>query len=347
VVRGSSFIFSFKKATRAIFVKNLLLKTVLFFALCTVAILLPRFIGAVRLRTMSFEIPRDKTIVFIGDSHVELGCNPALIPNSFNFAKSGDPYLDQFCRLRRLLDDNSQISLVFISATPHSISRYGDERVFANFALKEVVAKALPIYGNEELTVYFPAETKRLAKFTLCDPIESWKSVFRSRERALAQLGEFVESSGKNLEKSVAVERGLVRGKKLHGNDACGNALQLRYLRKIVDLTREHGAEIIFLNPPLYRAREFFDVDFFEKMLRENFPDVEFWDYGDFPVSDDCRQDINHLNRWGAEIFSKELAARIQKLRFTGTAAARGGKGESECSREKSERGRLWNRRKF
>jgi len=87
----------------------------------------------------------------------------------------------------------------------------------------------------------------------------------RSRERALASLGEFVESSGKNLEKSVAVERGFVRGKKIHGNDACGNELQLKYLRKIVDLTRGHGAEIIFLNPPLYRAREFFDVDFFEK----------------------------------------------------------------------------------
>jgi len=36
-------------------------------------------------------------------------------------------------------------------------------------------------------------------------------------------------------------------------------------------------------------------------------------------MPDDFRQDINHLNRWGAEIFSKELAARIQKLRLAGT----------------------------
>jgi len=55
-------------------------------------------------------------------------------------------------------------------------------------------------------------------------------------------------------------------------------------------------------------------------------------------MPDDFRQDINHLNRWGAEIFSKELAARIQKLRLAGTPSARGREGESERSRDKSER---------
>lgn len=74
-----------------------------------------------------------------------------------------------------------------------------------------------------------------------------------------------------------------------------------------------HGARVVFLNLPIYRDEEFFDVPYFESLLSEKFSDVEFWDYADFPIPDDCRQGINPLNRWGAEIFSRELAERMKR----------------------------------
>ncbi len=295
--------------------KIFLLKISLFFALCALAFGGAYGIRVVRLRTISFEIPKDKTVVFIGDSHIEIGVNPELIPCAYNFAKSGDPYLDQYCRLKRLLDDNPQISHVFVTATPHSLARYGDARLFSDWTLQNVVSFAFPIYGEDERAIYFShvGALKKLAKFTFLAPRALVVNALRPREKLLAKLGAYLVSSRKNLERSVAVERGLSQGERLHGDDSAGNALQLKYLRKIIDLAREHGARVLLLNPPLYRSREFFDVDFFNETIAENFSDVEFWDYADFPVPDDCRGDINHLNRWGAEIFSKEIAARMTR----------------------------------
>ena len=277
-----------------------------------------------RLRTMSFAISPENKIVFIGDSHIEIGVNETLIPGAFNFAKSGDPYFDQYFRLKRLLDDNPQISLVFVSATPHSLARYGDARIFGDWTMQNVIPSALPLYSAREWKMYFSREPVRMTKFIFGKPGVLAKNALNAlasrREKMMGALGKRIVSTGENLERSVRVERGIIPGKKLHGNDSVGNAHQVEYLRKSVELVRERGAKIVFLNPPIYRAREFFDVAYFENVLKENFSDVEFWDYGDFPLPDNCRQDINHINFRGAEIFSRELAERI-KREFVGVSA--------------------------
>lgn len=294
--------------------KKFLLKVCLFFGLCAAVIVGTYAAYFVRLRTMSFALPPDKKIVFIGDSHIEVGVNETLIPNAYNFAKGGDPYLDQLARLKRLLEDNPQVETIFITATPHSLARYGDQRIFSDFAMQKIVPTAFPLYSRRERDLYLKKDPLRLAKFLLKNPIETLSAALSWQRRAMAQLGSRKDLGGNNLARSIAVERGLRPGKKkLHGDDSCGTELEVAYLREIVELTRSRGARIIFLNPPLYRAEEFFDVAYFENLLKEKFSDVEFWDYADFPMPDDCRLDINHLNRWGAEIFSRELAERMKR----------------------------------
>lgn len=292
--------------------KKFLLKISLFLSLCALA-----FAGAfgiywVRLSTMSFAISPEKNIVFIGDSHAEVGIDVAEIPGAYNFALSGDPYFDQYFRLERLLKDNPQITTVFITATPHSLARYGDQRIFSDYTMSAVVPNALPIYTAKERKMYFERDGLRLCKFIFSKPMSlARRALHPSRQAMMNRLGSQKKSEGRNLEKSIKKEKDLTASGRLHGDDSVGNVRQVEYLRKIVDFTRSRGVRIIFLNLPLYHDDEFFDVPYFENLLKEKFPDVEFWDYADFPIPDDCRQDINHLNRWGAKIFSKELAERI------------------------------------
>ncbi len=127
------------------------------------------------------------------------------------------------------------------------------------------------------------------------------------------RLGNNRVSELRNLEKSIKKERDPNAVGRLHGDDSVGNVRQIEFLRKMVELSRSRGARVVFLNLPLYRDEVFFDVPYFKNLLKTEFSDVEFWDYADFPIPDDCRQDINHLNRWGAEIFSRELAARMKR----------------------------------
>lgn len=294
--------------------KKFLLKVTLFFGLSALA-----FLGAfglywVRLSTMSFAISPEKKIVFLGDSHAEVGIDTAEIPGAYNFAQSGDPYFDQYFRLERLLKDNPQITTVLVTATPHSLARYGDERIFGDFTVSMVVPNALPIYTKKEWMMYLERDGLRLAKFIFSKPMSlAKKALTPSKKAMMVRLGSQQKSERRNLAKSIAHEKDLTATERLHGDDSVGNVRQVEYLRKIVDFTRSQGVRIIFLNLPIYNDDEFFDVPYFEALLKEKFSDVEFWDYADFPIPDNCRQDINHLNCWGAKIFSKELCSRMKK----------------------------------
>lgn len=294
--------------------KKFLIKFVAFLAFCAVA-----FFGAwslyfVRLNTISFEVSVDNEFLFIGDSHMETGIDEAQIPGAYNFAQSGDPYFDQFFRLERILEDNPQFKTVFITATPHSLSKYGDARIFGNYTMQNVVPNALPLYNAQIWKMYLENEPVRFAKFLLCEPLRLAKRVLISSRFALMKrLGARRISEARNLEKSIEKERNPNATGRLHGDDSAGTARQIEYLRKMVEFARSRGARVVFLNLPLYRDEEFFDVPYFKNLLKTEFSDVEFWDYADFPIPDDCRQDINHLNRWGAEIFSRELADRMKR----------------------------------
>ena len=293
--------------------KKFLLKFVAFNVFCVFAFFCVLGMHFIRLNTISFEIPAEKTLLFIGDSHMETGIDEATIPGSFNFAQSGDPYFDQYFRLVKILKDNPQLKTVFITATPHSLAKYGDARIFGDYTMQNVVPYALPIYDTEIWKMYLTEAPRRFVTFLFSHPFSFAKSTVSSRKGLMKKLGSRRMSEGQNLTKSIQKERDPNAVGRLHGDDTAGNARQIVYLRKMVEAVRAHGAEVIFLNLPLYSDEEFFDVPYFENLLNKKFPDVKFWDYADFPIPDDCRQDINHLNRWGAEIFSRELVKRLEQ----------------------------------
>ncbi|MCD8299504.1 MAG: hypothetical protein LUD39_07140 [Opitutae bacterium] len=263
-----------------------------------------------------FEIADSKTVVFVGDSHVANGINDEFIPGGFNFAKPAEIYLNIYPRLKKLLDKNPKISTVFIGVSPYCLEKNGDSCLHNNGSTKILLFKNLGIYSAEELrsiepNIYFGY---LLSKYGIKSGFKSFYSLIsKSSQEIFGDMGgynmEQVRDLKKDLEPGVAHKRLFSVGKMTF----YGNELQRKYLRKIVEMARAHGVRVIFLNTPIYHAEKFFDVPYFENLLKTEFPDVEFWDYVNFSVPEDCRKDVNHLNKWGAEIFSKELARRMRE----------------------------------
>lgn len=81
----------------------------------------------------------------------------------------------------------------------------------------------------------------------------------------------------------------------------------------MADACKARNIRVIALNMPLYEPEKFYDMPYFYATFRRFFPDVEMWDYAHFPLPDEFRADINHINRRGAEVFSKELCARMRR----------------------------------
>ncbi|MCD8284124.1 MAG: hypothetical protein LUD52_05330 [Opitutae bacterium] len=300
--------------------KKFLLKSLLAFAIIFVIVVLPNLLYSIIAprRVAQFELPRDKTIIFIGDSHVERGVDDKFIPGGFNFSKSWESYLNIYPRLKKLLDKNPQITTVFIGVTPHSIRENADIRLYNNDTMY-LLCRNLGIYSMEELK-HIEIDTYFGYLFTekgFKDGLDLfWGLITKNSQEILKEMGCFDAVEGRNLQKDLVpevVHRRLYSEGDGEGHPPYGNEVQKKYLRKIVDMARAHGARVIFLNPPIYHVEEFFDVPYFENLLKTEFADVEFWDYVNFSVPEDCWQNENHINRWGAEILSKELARRMQE----------------------------------
>lgn len=243
-------------------------------------------------------------MLFIGHSHIEVGIDPALVPESINWAKSGNNYVSCSKRLSLALRDNPQIDTVFIAVAPHNFRKNVDGGLGTR---GDASGNAFDYFPYCSLREFFKIYGMNGVREVLKNPMRLAREMFESQNNARTRLGGYLYRPMKNLEKD------------LHGGfekrysvlDHGGEGVLYGYFRKMVDECRARNIRVIALNTPLYHANEFYDTAYFYKKFRELFPDVELWDYADFPVPDDCRADINHLNCWGAEIFSKEIAARM------------------------------------
>ncbi|MCR5183306.1 MAG: hypothetical protein K6B46_01220 [Opitutales bacterium] len=278
-----------------------------------IAMLVPAF-AVWHIRGYTYRIPEDRTRLFIGDSYIAQGVDDTVVPAAFNCSVSADSFLTGFLRLRLLLRDNPQIDTVFLSVSPYNLSRGADETVFRPSLVAMKVPYYLAHFGSEEWRVYgerVPADFLRAVAGT---PTVYLRKSKLDNKKYFKKLGAFNPRDNRTLDKALAGTETLER------DPAGGNAIQRRYLKKIENFCREKNLRLVFLCTPVYRAEHYCDLDYFYALLKSDFPAVEFWDYMDFEMPDEEREDVGHLNSFGARHFGQVLAERLAAESVPATA---------------------------
>ena len=85
-----------------------------------------------------------------------------------------------------------------------------------------------------------------------------------------------------------------------------GHAVNRRYLRKIIELCREHDVRLIPVYCPIYRSEYTYDEAYCNRVLETEFPDLKRWDFHEAPFDSSERSDAHHLNPEGARRFTRE-----------------------------------------
>ncbi len=282
--------------------KKFLLKTLLFSTFFIVIYLLLIIANFFAIRNLSFKIPTEKTCVVIGASQSGAAIDDSLISNVFNFSMSGDSYFNQSIRLRHLLENNPQIKTVFISVLPLNLlvkeNNLGPEKLGG--LMKTNIDIYYPLHSKEEFLYFWERDPLLYCKSVLSSPLR----IFYAQNKIyLRELGYYRKTAAACLAHDK---------RKLKQINFVENSYQLKYLKKLVETAQKNNVKVYFISCPLYRSHEYFEIDKFHNVLKKHFPTIKLWDYEDFPIPDNCRQDFNHLNQYGAEIFSRELARRIE-----------------------------------
>lgn len=238
-----------------------------------------------------------------------------MIPGTINVSADADNYLTAYLRIKFVLGNQNSVKTIFIVFSPDIMGAEADSRLYEKWLMAGKVPQYFPLYSYEEWLSYVSFDAAELLHNIMGRPFRVLVNAF-SQEMFCSQLGGYRIARGKNLRQSITTVRERLK-KALAAGFAppkrYGNKVSKTYLEKIRTYCNERGIRLIGIAVPNYLANEVFDLNSYRETLSKDYSDLEVWDYLEMKFPDDCWQDINHLNRWGAEIFSRELAARMKR----------------------------------
>lgn len=228
--------------------------------------------------------------------------NDSIVPNSFNFSRSGERMEWVYSKVNLLLDANPQIEKVAIGFD--NVLCFKDAKKesvhmghFSPFFLRTLDFLDLyKILTNASGKYNFDMYTKALNISKLYELIrESGHSAYN------LTMGGFIPSDRDKLKEDIT----------RHHQEGCTpnrrfDELSHYFLDKTIQECQSHGVEVIFICAPQHPLIQSEDTTY-RNIYRKYYSDIPFFDYRSTVLPDSTFQDLDHLNRIGADIFSRIL----------------------------------------
>lgn len=259
-------------------------------------------------RTQFFKLPHNKSIVLLGNSHIETGINDSILCNSFNFARSSDNLEQVYCKIKLLKRYNNQLDTVIIG--------------YDNMIMKLDLSK--PIQGVYSPYFYDTYTINDIQKIILSSSFSYVVSHFYYPlhcEKIGQALPAFYDSNT-NVSNLLNLGRYeyLIRDKldyhikltenKRNYNSNSYDCLSKYFMEQIIDYCQDNHIYIIFICPPQHKKSPS-DKTFYKEYYNKNYSHIKFYDFRDMHLPDSCFGDLDHLNYRGAKVFSEYLEKEV------------------------------------
>ena len=245
-----------------------------------------------------WKVPSKVHVLFMGASHITRGIDDSLMETALNWSSPSERYMFTYIKLERLLDNNPQIDTVFLQCSATDLWKDTDYKYHDANEQSKYVKCYLPFMTKEQLMVY---KDEALQAFHLAlNGLFATDDITQSRW--WETLGGYAPLSSTFNRKDMHLDREKPRG---YGHD-----VNYTYLRKISTLCKEKNVKLILLQCPVLHLDYYYDMDYFYHALQENYSDIEFADFSDLEIPDEYRYDPHHLNKDGADYFTKVLMER-------------------------------------
>jgi hypothetical protein len=256
---------------------------------------------------INFKIQDEKKIVVIGNSHTECAINDEILPEVFNFSKSGSSFFYSYLKLRALLRQNQNIESVVVGYSFQDLDKSKDEWFSGAETIKFYMPRYLFLLESSEflaLASANPVEViTHLPRVIIWGTFDAVK--FRFFSKSLKQFGGFLSLDRDKLD----VAKEIFSEKKDHLSGQYSN-IEEEYLKKIYELVTEKKINFVLLNTPMHKMlREINDreKDHYISFAKKFLPNAKFIDHSNLDMEDSCFGDLEHLNANGARIYSDFL----------------------------------------
>lgn len=258
------------------------------------------------MKNTSFEIEnKNKNILVIGDSHTECTVDDNIFDRSINISLSGVHYAFTYAKLKKVLEQNSQIDTVLLSFHPKSINAYSDKVFLDDEVLQNRVRHYIlylnpkDLYPLNHRVVFWMGYIKA--------PISSFSSIikkYKSKGKSqISSLGAYLKLDRDGLQKNLeAIGSDYPLDSKIDTTSK-----RFLFLQNIKEYCDSQNVKLILFNSPVYKPYTYYNIYEFEEMRKSLLSEIDYLNFSNFPFEDKYYGDMEHLNFNGAEIFSHYL----------------------------------------
>ena len=259
-------------------------------------------------REENLKLPKQYHTLILGHSHSAFAYNDKYIKNTINLSELGEAYMYTYFKSKKIIECNPQIKRVYIEFTNNQIYKkdmnewmWGSAQL--QFRIKRygliIDQDALQLLYHKNATGLITAFSKslldNLVRF-VCDPKVS------VLDRG---MGGYVTSN--KIMKATPLHKNIKPLKDI-------SEYNIVYLQKIIEYCQDRNIQVCLLRSPMHtKFNTLFSEHKFKTILQTQFKNVAWLDYKDFPIQDKGFQDLEHLNSYGAQIYSQHFNNQINK----------------------------------
>lgn len=256
-------------------------------------------------RDENVKLPKNIDVLILGHSHAACSYNTKFIKNAVNIATPGEAYIYTYFKAKKVIDNNPQIKKIFVEFTNNQIDKGMDDWIWDDMHLQHRIKSCGVLLDNEAIQLLYEKNpTGFINAFS--------KSLFDNLGRLFVNKKEMVLKGGMGrftpcdvvYVKKKSPARPKSRKKKSSVFEI--SEYNILYLQKIVKYCQKKNIEVCLVRSPMSKS---YDVSFtehkFKEILHTRFKNVEWLDNKDFPIPDKGFQDKEHLNSYGAKIYSQ------------------------------------------
>jgi hypothetical protein len=260
-----------------------------------------------------YKLDPKKTVLVIGDSHTAFGIIDSNMTHVANLSQSADVYLYNYRKMQKLLPLNPQIHTVMIGFGGHDVQQF----------MAKVFLKRHEFTKAKVQNYYHLLSAADMSYLLFQSPTQVIKGVVGLPKLKTPYLLKIMRGRRMNLEDDIKfggfsfrddtldLKKNFADVAKLEKDKEDLLSMwpwQIDYLHKLVDLCKAHHVKVIFIRMPEHKLFPRSIEPDFQAFRKKEFGEIPFVDFIKMDFPDSCFADLDHLNYYGARIFTDSFA---------------------------------------
>lgn len=239
--------------------------------------------------------------LILGHSQSECAYNDSLIPGFLNLSKSAESYFYNYIKLRKVLEQNKDVKRVFIEFSNNQIEAGMDNWIWGDELLSERYSRYAPFMSfNEHLLICNHNSIGFLKNQSIISK-RNFEYIVKNDYDFTNKIGGYNRLSRCKLDSILKFSNKANKAKTKFEL----SRTNIEYLIKIINLCKKNKIQVYLIRTPIHPKNEILNNEmFYQKILKEEFKDVDHLDFVGFPLNNSEFGDLAHLNFKGAEKYS-------------------------------------------